>query len=65
MPNNSIEHVTNPVTKATGKRFCNDHQGEAAIDAGSVVIKNKSCRWICFRCQESRKNAAKRSDNKS
>jgi hypothetical protein len=57
MPNSSIAHVTQAVAKATGKKYCNDHQGEAALDAGCMVIRNKSRRWICFRCQEKRKNS--------
>jgi hypothetical protein len=28
------------------------HQGEADADQGCVVERNRSRRWICFRCIE-------------
>jgi hypothetical protein len=61
MSKNPITHVTQAAAKVTGKRFCFDHQGEVAVDAGCLVTRNKSRRWICFRCQEKSKSTKMRS----
>jgi hypothetical protein len=55
--NNTAAHVTQAFANAIGKKYCSHHQGEAAIDAGSMVTRNKTRRWICFRCQEKSKKA--------
>jgi hypothetical protein len=44
--------VTRATANVTGKRFCSHHQGEVAVADGDFVLRNKSRRWICFRCQE-------------
>ncbi|AMO99455.1 hypothetical protein CAter282_1570 [Collimonas arenae] len=44
--------VTQATANVTGKRFCSHHQGEVPVAEGEFVIRNKSKRWICFRCQE-------------
>lgn len=64
MPNFTLAHVTQAVAKAIGKKYCSHHQGDVAIDAGSYVVRNKIRRWICFRCQETSKNAKVRQNQK-
>jgi len=54
MSNTYIGQVNQAAAKATGRRYCTHHQGEVSIDAGSHVMRNKTRRWICFRCQEKR-----------
>lgn len=44
--------VTQATANVTGKRFCSHHQGEVSVTEGDFVLRNKSKRWICFRCQE-------------
>ncbi|HWW08409.1 hypothetical protein [Collimonas sp.] len=44
--------VTQATANVTGKRFCSHHQGEVAVAEGAFVVRNKSKRWVCFRCQE-------------
>ncbi|AMP04109.1 MULTISPECIES: hypothetical protein [Collimonas] len=44
--------VTQATANVTGKRYCSHHQGEVAVTEGDFVMRNKSRRWICFRCQE-------------
>jgi len=61
MANSTIALVTQAVAKAIGRRYCSHHQGEVAIDAGSYEVRNKTRRWICFRCQEKSRNAKVRS----
>jgi hypothetical protein len=47
-----IDQVMQAATKVSGRRFCSHHQGEADADQGCVVERNRSRRWICFRCIE-------------
>jgi hypothetical protein len=51
MPNTTTAKATEAAARITGKRYCSHHQGEAAIDAGSYILCNKSRRWVCDRCQ--------------
>jgi hypothetical protein len=44
--------LTQAKAEATGRRFCAHHQGEAAATEGDFVIRNKTKRWVCFRCQK-------------
>lgn len=44
--------LTQAAAAATGKRFCSHHQGEVAASEGDFVMRNKTGRWICFRCQK-------------
>ncbi|MEO6920801.1 MAG: hypothetical protein ABI171_17600 [Collimonas sp.] len=52
--------LTQAKAEATGRRFCAHHQGEVAAADGDFVIRNKTKRWVCFRCQKNsqRHNAA-------
>lgn len=52
MIQSTIAKVVQAAANVTGKRFCSHHQGEVAADAGAFVMRNKSRRWICFKCQE-------------
>lgn len=47
-----LELVTLATAKVTGMRFCAHHQGEVPVQNGGFVMRNKSRRWICHRCQE-------------
>jgi len=52
MMTSAISHVTQAAAKVTGKRYCSDHRGEVAVDAGGYVMRGKTKRWMCFHCQE-------------
>lgn len=54
--NSMLEKVTKIAAKITGRRYCSHHGGEVAEDAGSVVERNRSRRWICNACQEKSRN---------
>lgn len=58
----SITSATQAAANVTGKRYCAHHQGEALVEQGSFVLRNKTKRWICFSCQEKSKNSRPRSD---
>jgi hypothetical protein len=47
-----IDLATKAAAKVTGRRFCSHHQGEVAANEGRVVERNRSRRWVCFRCIE-------------
>jgi hypothetical protein len=47
-----LELVTQATAKVTGMRFCAHHQGEVPVQDGAFVLRNRSRRWICYRCQE-------------
>ena len=47
-----IDRAMEAVTKLTGRRFCSHHQGEVNADQGCIVERNRSRRWICYRCIE-------------
>ncbi|MFC6522927.1 hypothetical protein ACFQAT_27505 [Undibacterium arcticum] len=51
MGQSTIARAAEIAASGTGKRFCSHHQGEVAADAGSLVQRNKSKRWICNACQ--------------
>lgn len=44
--------LTQAAAEATGKRFCSHHQGQVAAAEGDFVMRNKTRRWVCFRCQK-------------
>ncbi|MGB7195580.1 MAG: hypothetical protein WBD81_19165 [Collimonas pratensis] len=44
--------LTQAAAEATGKRFCSHHQAQVAASDGDFVMRNKTRRWICFRCQK-------------
>lgn len=46
--------ITAATVAATGKRFCQDHQGLADATNGGVIKRNKASRWVCAPCQEKR-----------
>jgi hypothetical protein len=52
MNKSAIAKATQAAANAIGKRYCSHHQGEVAADAGAYVMRNKTKRWVCFRCQE-------------
>jgi hypothetical protein len=56
----TIEHVSDENKKAKGKKYCAYHQGEAPRDAGTLVMRGKARRWICFACQEKNRNGGVR-----
>lgn len=47
-----IQIVSDAEAKLTGKKFCAHHQGMALVSDGSIVIRGKARRWICFPCQQ-------------
>lgn len=52
MNNSDQAKMTQATANVTGRRYCMHHQGEVPADAGSFVVRKKSKRWICYRCQE-------------
>lgn len=58
----SLASATQATVNITGKRYCSHHQGEALVEQGSFVLRNKTKRWICFSCQEKSKNSRPQSD---
>jgi hypothetical protein len=44
--------TTQATANVTGRRYCAHHQGEVPAADGDFVLRNKSKRWICYRCQE-------------
>lgn len=43
--------TTEAAVKATGTRFCAQHQGHIDATAGSFVLRGRVNRWICTKCQ--------------
>jgi hypothetical protein len=57
-----LERAAQAEMKLTGKRYCSQHQGMVALDAGSIVVRGRSRRWMCFQCQ---RNSALRPNAKA
>lgn len=53
----SLASATQATVNLTGKRYCAHHQGEALVEQGSFVLRNKTKRWICFSCQQKSQNS--------
>jgi hypothetical protein len=57
MSNSTLTKVIEVSAKITGRRYCSHHRGEVDANAGCIVVRNKSRRWMCNACQD---KAAKR-----
>jgi len=51
MSNKELSKILEATSKVTARKFCSHHQGEVPANDGSVVERNRTRRWVCFRCQ--------------
>jgi hypothetical protein len=52
MNNSTLTKVIEVAAKLTGRRYCSHHRSEVDANAGGMVLKGKTRRFICFTCQE-------------